>query len=176
MLICLDRDGVINQDSEAYIKSPEEWHAIPGSLEAIARLTTAGYTIAVITNQSGLGRGLFDLKTLVAIHEKMLREIRAVGGEVAAIFYCPHLPGDQCACRKPQPGLLLQAKEYFQVTLKGVWMVGDTFRDVEAARAVGCQPVLVKTGKGKLIAETTTLPTGCLVFDDLAAVADALVC
>ncbi len=170
-LILLDRDGVINFDSSDYIKSPEEWIPIPGSLEAIAELTRKGFTIAVTTNQSGVGRGYYSLETLAAIHDKMLKSIHALGGEIAAIFYCPHTPEDHCECRKPKPGLLLQARDYFACDLKGVWAVGDSKRDLDAAVAVGCQPVLVKSGNGAALLAKEKLPGSYLVFDNLLAVA-----
>lgn len=152
-LIILDRDGVINYDSEFYIKSPQEWLPIPGSLEAIARLNQAGYQVVVATNQSGVGRGLYDVATLNKIHEKMHTELARVHGKIDAIFYCPHTPDDHCSCRKPKPGLLYQIADHYQISLEGVPLVGDTLRDVEAAYTVGCQPVLVATGLKKIILE-----------------------
>lgn len=148
-LIIIDRDGVINEDSDAYIKSPEEWMAVPGSLEAIARLNKAGYTIAVATNQSGLSRGYFDLTTLSSIHRKMDAQLAEVGGNIDAIFYCPHSPDDGCECRKPLPGLLNDISERFQTNLENVLFVGDTISDIQAALAAKAKPVLVKTGKGQ---------------------------
>lgn len=174
-LILLDRDGVINFDSPDYIKSPEEWQPIPGSLEAIALLTRAGFTVAVTTNQSGVGRGYYDLKTLAAIHEKMLTQVREEGGEISAIFFCPHHPDEQCLCRKPKPGLLFQARDYFQADLSEVWSVGDSKRDIEAAVAAGCKPVLVRTGNGDKVLKDNqlNLPDSILIFDDLLAAARA---
>jgi D-glycero-D-manno-heptose 1,7-bisphosphate phosphatase len=174
-ILILDRDGVINFDSKHYIKSPEEWQPIPGSLEAIAALSNAGYTIAVATNQSGVGRKLYDQKTLAAIHEKMQAAVTALGGKIAAIFYCPHIPDEFCFCRKPEPGLLHQIRDYFQCDLNGVWLVGDSLRDLQAAEKVGCQPVLVKTGNGSALFNTHTLPAHYRVFDDLSAVAAELI-
>lgn len=174
-LIILDRDGVINFDSKEFIKSALEWHPIPGSLEAIARLTQAGYKVAVATNQSGVGRGLFDLKILAEIHHKMLTLVREQGGEIDAIFFCPHLPNAECECRKPKPGLLHQARNYFQTDLKHVWAIGDSKRDIEAAVAAGAQPVLVKTGNGTQVAhENPSFPYP--VFDDLNSAVEALLC
>ncbi len=173
-LIILDRDGVINMDSKAYIKSPEEWIPIAKSLEAIQLLTQLGFTIAIVTNQSGVGRGYYDLATLAAIHEKMLKAIRKVGGEIAAIFFCPHTPEAGCDCRKPKTGLFKRLQNYFQCDLKNIWAVGDSKRDIEAAVSVGCQPVLVKTGNGAQLLATQSLEKNCLVFDDLWAVATAL--
>ncbi|MFQ6021913.1 MAG: D-glycero-beta-D-manno-heptose 1,7-bisphosphate 7-phosphatase [Acidiferrobacterales bacterium] len=173
-LIILDRDGVINHDSEDYIKSPEEWIPIPGSLEAIARLYRAGYRIVVTTNQSGIGRGLLSTDTLDCIHARMLDAVRAHGGDIDGIFFCPHKPEDQCDCRKPLPGLLKQAAECLKVKLDGVFVVGDAERDIVAARRVGASPVLVRTGKGKETLSTSTELNGVPVFDDLAAFASAL--
>ena len=148
-LIILDRDGVINFDSDEYIKSPEEWVPVPGSLEALARLHREGYKIVVATNQSGVGRGLFEMDMLARIHSKMLEAVRAKGGEIDAIFFCPHRPEDDCDCRKPRPGLFQEIVERLKVNLSGVYAVGDTEGDVVAARSVAAQPVLVRTGKGK---------------------------
>jgi D-glycero-D-manno-heptose 1,7-bisphosphate phosphatase len=173
-LIILDRDGVINEDSDAYIKSPEEWIPIPGSLEAIARLTRAGYRVAVATNQSGLARGLFDMDTLQRIHDKMRRAVAAAGGEIAAIFFCPHGPDEACACRKPQPGLLWEIAAHFNMDLGGVPAVGDSLRDIQAAQAVGAKPILVRTGKGESTLKRGEGLAGLAIYADLAAAADAL--
>ena len=173
-LIILDRDGVINEDSDDYIKSPEEWVPIPGSLEAIARLTRAGYRIAVATNQSGVARGLFDGDTLQRIHDKMRGAVAAAGGEIAAIFFCPHGPDDGCACRKPQPGLLRDIAAHFHVDLSGVPAVGDSLRDIQAAQAVGAWPILVRTGKGERTVMRGEGLAGVAVYPDLAAAVDAL--
>lgn len=148
-LIIIDRDGVINEDSDAYIKSPEEWIPIPGSLEAIARLNRAGYTVTVATNQSGLSRGYFDLKTLSAMHRKMDSLLAEQGGSVDAVFYCPHGPKDDCDCRKPKPGLLNEISKRLQIKLDNVFFVGDTLNDVKAAIAANAKPILVETGKGQ---------------------------
>ena len=152
-LIILDRDGVINEDSDDYIKSPDEWHPIAGSLEAIATLHRAGYQIVVVTNQSGIARGLFSESVLSAIHEKMLASVAAHGGELAGIYFCPHHPDDGCRCRKPQPGLLERIEEDFGRSLAGVPYVGDKDVDVEAARAVRARPILVRTGYGEATLE-----------------------
>lgn len=173
-LIILDRDGVINEDSDDYIKSPEEWLPIPGSLEAIARLTKAGYRIAVATNQSGVARGLFDGDTLQRIHDKMRGAVAAAGGEIAAIYFCPHGPDAGCACRKPQPGLLREIGAHFHADLSGVPTVGDSLRDVQAAQAVGARPILVRTGKGEGTVMRGEGLAGVPVYPDLAAVVDAL--
>lgn len=148
-LIILDRDGVINQDSDDYIKSPDEWVPIPGSLEAIARLNHAGYTVAVATNQSGLSRGYFDLKALSEMHRKMESLLSEHGGQIDALFYCPHGPDDGCYCRKPRPGMLHEIVERFQVGVNNVCFIGDTISDLKAATAAGIKPVLVRTGKGE---------------------------
>jgi D-glycero-D-manno-heptose 1,7-bisphosphate phosphatase len=146
--VILDRDGVINQDSDAYIKTPDEWIAIPGSLEAIGRLTKAGYQVVVATNQSGLARGLFDQAALDAIHHKMESAIQQQGGKLAGIYYCPHGPDDGCSCRKPKPGLLQQIKQELGIDPKQTVLVGDSPRDLQAATAFGVKPILVLTGKG----------------------------
>lgn len=147
--VILDRDGVINEDSDAFIKSPEEWVPIPGSLEAIELLTLKGYRIVVLTNQSGIARGFFDETMLARIHERMVSAIEARGGRIEAIFHCPHGPEDFCGCRKPKPGLFHQFAQRFGVDLAGIPAVGDSFRDLEAARTVGAAPILVETGKGE---------------------------
>jgi D-glycero-D-manno-heptose 1,7-bisphosphate phosphatase len=173
-LIILDRDGVINYDSDDYVKSLEEWVPIPGSLEAIARLTKAGYRVVVATNQSGVGRGLFDMEVLQAMHDKMARAVAAVGGEIAAIFFCPHTPEDHCDCRKPKTGLLQQIAARFQADLHGVPAIGDSLRDIQAAQAVGATPILVRTGKGERTLERGEGLVGVPVYADLAAAVEAL--
>jgi D-glycero-D-manno-heptose 1,7-bisphosphate phosphatase len=173
-LIILDRDGVINYDSEQFIKSPDEWRPIPGSLEAIARLTQSGYRIVIATNQSGLGRALFDMGDLNAIHEKMLKAITAVGGHISAIFYCPHSADSNCRCRKPKPGMFHDIAERFNTDLTGVPAIGDSLRDLKAATAAGCQPILVLTGKGEGTRKEGNLPPGTLEFADLSAAVDCL--
>jgi D-glycero-D-manno-heptose 1,7-bisphosphate phosphatase len=174
-LIILDRDGTINRDSDDYIKSPDEWLPLPGSIEAIARLCQAGWHIAIASNQSGLGRGLFDLATLNLMHDKMNKLLAAAGGRVDAIFFCPHLPQDNCQCRKPLPGLFEQIGERFGVSLDQVHAVGDTLRDAQAAALTGCQTHLVCTGKSEGYRGTTPpehFPPSTLVHDNLAAFAD----
>ena len=139
--IILDRDGVINFDSAQFIKSPEEWKPIPGSLEAIARLDEAGYRVVIATNQSGVGRGLFDMDTLNAINEKMVKALAQLGGAIDAIFFCPHASEAGCDCRKPKSGMFRQIAERFNVDLSGVPVVGDSLRDLQAGIAVGCSPL-----------------------------------
>ncbi len=173
-LIILDRDGVINHDSDAYIKSPDEWRPIAGSLEAIARLTKAGNRVVVATNQSGIGRGLFDLATLAAIHMKMHQAVTAAGGHLDAIFFCPHAADAHCHCRKPQPGMLEEILRRFSVEPQSVTSVGDSLRDLQAAAAVGVRPVLVLTGKGQKTMQAGGLPPQTLVRVDLAALAAEL--
>ena len=173
-LIVLDRDGVINIDSEQFIKSPDEWKPIPGSLEAIARLNESGWRVVVASNQSGVGRGLFDMDTLNAINEKMTKAIGQAGGRLDAIFFCPHSADSTCDCRKPRPGMFVQIAERFNVDMRGVPVVGDSLRDLQAGVAVGCQPYLVLTGKGAKTQADPALPEGTLVFPDLAAVAAQL--
>ena len=171
----LDRDGVINRDSEQFIKSPEEFHMIPGSAEAIARLNHAGYHVVVATNQSGVGRGLFDMATLNAINEKMMRLVGLSGGRIDAVFYCPCAADANCECRKPQAGMFREIAERYGVDLTGAPSVGDSLRDLQAGAQVGAQPILVLTGKGQSTRATGGLPEGTRIYADLAEVARALV-
>jgi D-glycero-D-manno-heptose 1,7-bisphosphate phosphatase len=173
-LIVLDRDGVINRDSDQFIKSPEEWRPIPGSLEAIARLNHAGFRVVVSTNQSGIGRGLFDMATLNAIHEKMHKALAQVGGRIDALFYCPHTADSICECRKPKPGMLKEIGVRFGIEMTGVPCVGDSVRDLEAAEAIGAQPLLVLTGKGENTLRAGKFPKNTVIFPDLAFAASAL--
>lgn len=175
-LMILDRDGVINEDSEAYIKSPEEWLPIPGSLEAIARLNRADYRVVVASNQSGLARGLFDFDTLNRIHEKMHRALAEVGGGIDAIFFCPHGPEDDCKCRKPKPGLFVDIARRMGIPLQNVPAIGDSLRDLQAAESIGAQPVLVLTGNGKNTYRQLgpESQSGIPVYADLAAAVDTL--
>jgi D-glycero-D-manno-heptose 1,7-bisphosphate phosphatase len=173
-LIVLDRDGVINHDSEQFVKSPDEWRPVPGSLEAIARLNHAGYRVVVATNQSGVGRGLLDFATLTAIHDKMHRALAQAGGRVDAIFFCPHTADSRCECRKPKPGMLLEIGVRFNVEMSGVPCVGDGLRDLQAADAVGAQPILVLTGKGEKTLREGGFPKDTVIFPDLAFAASAL--
>ena len=173
-LVILDRDGVINHDSDQYIKSPAEWRPLAGSLEAIAKLNQHGYTVAVATNQAGVARGLFDMKTLNAIHQKLHTSAQAAGAHIDAIFFCPHAAEAYCDCRKPRPGMLKSIGQRFDVDLRGVPMVGDSLRDLQAGFEVGCAPYLVRTGKGERTMEKGGLPPGTQVFDNLAGVVDRL--
>jgi D-glycero-D-manno-heptose 1,7-bisphosphate phosphatase len=173
-LVILDRDGTINHDSDNYIKSTAEWRPIAGSLEAIARLTQAGYRVVVATNQSGIARGLFDTATLIAIHGMLARAAALAGGRIDAFFFCPHAADSACACRKPKPGMLLEIARRFNVSLSDVYMVGDALRDVEAAAAAGARPVLVLTGKGRKTFDEGKLPPGTEVYQDLAQFAHKL--
>ena len=173
-LLILDRDGVINYDSDAYIKSVEEWRPLPGAIEAIAQLSKAGWTVAVATNQSGIARGYYDIATLDAMHERLRSLVAEQGGEVGLIVYCPHGPDAGCACRKPKPGMLQAIATHYGADLAGCWFVGDSLGDLQAAQAVDSQPVLVKTGKG-LQTLAKNLPVNTLIFDDLAAVAAELI-
>lgn len=176
-LIVLDRDGVINEDSDEYIKSVDEWIPIPGSMEAIARLNRGGFRIVVATNQSGISRGLFDLETLSAMHKKMHELAGVAGGHIEGIFFCPHGPDDKCNCRKPKPGLFQEIQARTGFNLEGVPCVGDSLRDLQAGASMGCSTFLVKTGKGKKTLEKSKdeLLKGTLVFDNLTAVAEHLV-
>jgi D-glycero-D-manno-heptose 1,7-bisphosphate phosphatase len=167
-LIILDRDGVINEDSDQFIKSPLEWKPIPGSIESIARLNQAGYRVVVATNQSGIGRGLFDMVTLAAINDKMVEMVFRQGGRIDAVFFCPHTAEEKCHCRKPSTGMFEDIASRFKVGLKGVPAIGDSLRDLQAGAAVGCTPILVLTGKGKKTREQGELPQGTRIFNDLA--------
>jgi D-glycero-D-manno-heptose 1,7-bisphosphate phosphatase len=174
-LVILDRDGVINYDSEDYIKSPEEWHPIPGSLEAIARLNNAGISVAVATNQSAVARGLCDLEDINAIHQELRSRLSAVGGRIEVIAFCHHGPTNGCDCRKPLPGLLREIRRRIGFPLDGTPMIGDSRRDLEAALGVGAQPILVRTGNGeKTEHQLPPLLADVPVFDDLSAAVDAL--
>lgn len=173
-LIILDRDGVINHDSDEFIKSPAEWEPIEGSLEAIAKLNHAGYRVVVITNQSGIARGLFDIDTLSRIHSKMRRMLAQQGGKLEAILYCPHGPEDGCDCRKPLDGAFNALAHRLRINLSNVPAVGDSLRDILAAQSVGARPILVKTGKGEKTLADPALPEDIPVYDDLAAAVDAL--
>jgi len=179
MLVILDRDGVINEDRDDYVKSVDEWIPIPGSIEAIAKLSNAGFDVVVATNQSGLGRGLFSLDDLEAMHDKLQQLVQAAGGHVAGIFYCPHTPDDDCDCRKPKPGLLDAIADVMGVDVRGCPFVGDTLRDLEAGAARGCDPILVSTtGKG---AQSLTklsdnpISSSTVVVADLAAAVDHII-
>lgn len=180
MLVILDRDGVINEDSAAFIKSLEEWRPLPGSIDAIARLSKHGYSVVVATNQSGLGRGLFTLDDLEAMHQRMDELVEDAGGEVAGIFYCPHTPEDNCDCRKPKAGLIEAIERELGESARGAWMIGDSRRDLEAGLARGCVPVLVLTGKGtatrdQLAHDESGTWRDLRVYPDLAAAATALI-
>lgn len=178
-LVVLDRDGVINQDSDDYIKTEEEWIPIPGSLEAIARLNHAGYRIIVATNQSGLGRGYFAIDALNAIHHKMQQELSTLGAQIEAIFFCPHAPDAdcrcRCRCRKPLPGLFEDIAERLRIDMVEIPMIGDSFRDIQAATTVGASPSLVLTGKGQsAVKEHMDDLTGIPIYKDLSTAVDAL--
>jgi len=172
--IILDRDGGINEDSDQFIKSPDEWLPIPGSLQAIAKLTQAGYGVIVATNQSGIGRGLFDMATLNAIHTRMHRAVAQAGGRIEAIFYCPDPAASDSPCRKPNPGMFHAIAERFNVSLEHVPAVGDGLRDLQAAAAVGAQPILVLTGKGERTLADGNLPEATQIYPDLGTVARLL--
>lgn len=177
-LVILDRDGTINLDSDQYIKSPDEWTPLPGALEAIARLNHAGWHTVIASNQSGLGRGLFDTAALNSMHAKMHKLLAAYGGRIDAVFYCPHAADEHCSCRKPLAGLFEQIGERFGVDLKGVPCVGDGLRDLQAGALVGCEPNLVLTGKGAALRGRPLppdYPPGTRVHEDLAAFADDLI-
>lgn len=175
-LIILDRDGVINQDSTKFVKSADEIIMLENSLEAIANLTQIGYKIVICTNQSGLGRGLFDMAALNDMHEKIHRLVRQNGGEIAAIFMCPHTPDDNCSCRKPKTGMILSICERFSIDdISQIIMVGDSERDLQAIHSAGGIPFLVKTGNGKKTLAKGKIPPNTMVFEDLLAVSEYLI-
>lgn len=171
-LVILDRDGVINYDSENYIKSVDEWQPIPGSLEAIARLNQAGYRIVVVTNQSGIARGLFTLDDLHKIHNKLLRQLAEIGGSIEAFFFCPHDDKGNCRCRKPHPGLFQELANRLSIPLNNVPSVGDSLRDLQASIAAGARPILVLTGKGKQTRQNLEGFDDVPIYNDLANFVD----
>ncbi len=176
-LIILDRDGVINEDSDHFIKNADEWVPIPGSIDAIATLSQHGFTLVVASNQSGLGRNLFDLDDLEAMHSKMRQLVENAGGLISGIFYCPHHPDDNCQCRKPKPGLLDAIEEEFQCSVNGQILIGDNLKDLQLARSRSCIPILVKTGKGLSTLQKTEKSDewkDLLVFSNLAEAANYL--
>jgi len=174
-LIILDRDGVINRDSTDYIKSADEWIPEPDSIDAIASLSHAGYTVTVACNQAAIARGILDISDLNAIHEKMHRLVNQAGGHIDGIFFCPHSPADQCNCRKPLPGLLFQIARRFSVSLENVPFIGDSQSDIEAASLAGAKPILVRTGKGKQTEQNLEANTTVAVYDNLATAVNALI-
>lgn len=173
-LIILDRDGVINEDSNNFIKSPDEFIPIPGSLEAITRLNHAGYRVVVISNQSGIARRYFTIDALQNIHEKLRGLLADIGGQIDTILYCPHGPDEQCKCRKPNTGLFEELRNRLHISFDNTLAVGDSLRDLQAAQAVGAKPVLVRTGKGLLTLLHKSMPTNIPVYDNLAEVVNDL--
>ena len=174
-LVILDRDGVINQESANFIKNPNEWIALPGSLEAIALLNQSGFRVVLATNQSGVGRGLYDMATLNAIHDKMHRALSQVGGRIDALFYCPHTADDHCTCRKPKTGMIEDIGRRFSVDLTDVYGVGDSLRDLQAFADAGCKPILVRSGKGEETLANGNLPANTLVFANLDEAAQHII-
>ncbi|MDO8280990.1 MAG: D-glycero-beta-D-manno-heptose 1,7-bisphosphate 7-phosphatase [Burkholderiaceae bacterium] len=177
-LVIIDRDGTINADRHDFVKTVDEWVPLPGALDAVARLNHAGWHVVVASNQSGLGRGLFDVGTLNAMHVKMHKLLAAAGGRIEAVFFCPHKSEDDCACRKPKPGLFEQIGERYGVELAGVPAVGDSLRDLQAGVAAGCEPHLVLTGKGAALRDgplPAAFPAGTTVHEDLASFASFLI-
>lgn len=170
-LIILDRDGVINHDSDDYIKSAEEWNAIPGSLEAIGDLSKSDYHIVIVSNQSGIGRRLFTIEDLNNIHKKMITALKRYGGKIEAIFFCPHTPDDNCDCRKPRTGLFNEISQHLKIPLTDVPYICDKLSDIEAAEEVGATPILVRTGYGQLTIDSGEVPDHVAIYDDLASVA-----
>ncbi|GGY21608.1 D-glycero-beta-D-manno-heptose 1,7-bisphosphate 7-phosphatase [Paludibacterium paludis] len=174
-LVILDRDGVINEDRDDFVKNTTEWVPIEHSLEAIANLTQSGWRVVVATNQSGIARGLFDVHALNAMHEKMHRLVNQAGGRIDAVVFCPHKPDDECECRKPLPGMVNEIAERFNARLEGLPLIGDSLRDLVSIDAVGGQPILVRTGKGEATLAKGGLPDGSLVFNDLFDAAEYLI-
>lgn len=174
-LIILDRDGVINEDSDDYIKSPDEWIPIAESLEAITKLSQNGYQVVIATNQSGIGRKLFTIETLNAIHMKMNTHLAQFGGVIDAIFFCPHLPKDDCSCRKPKPGLYNDISDRLRIPLNKVYCVGDKMTDIKATQSAGGKPVLVRTGKGQAEIDQGLVPEGIPIYDNLAAFVNEII-
>jgi D-glycero-D-manno-heptose 1,7-bisphosphate phosphatase len=174
-LVVLDRDGVINYDSPQFIKSPAEWKPIPGSLEAIALLNQTGFRVALATNQSGIERGLFDMTTLNAMHDKMHRALGQLGGRIDALFYCPHSADSNCGCRKPKAGMLEEIERRFGIDLKGAPNVGDSLRDLQAGASLSMQNILVRTGKGEATLAAGDLPADTWVCADLAEAAQRII-
>ena len=174
-LLILNRDGVINEEPDEYVTSPSEWHAMPGSLEAITRANSAGFHVVVASNQPGLGQGRFDIDALSAIHQKLFRELSATGGHIDAIFLCPHTPLVKCRCRKPQPGMLLEIGARFHTDLRDVPVIGNSMRDVQAAKAAGAQPMLVRTGKWRQTKQQARELIDVSIYENLSTAVDALV-
>src|SRR3990167_11541021 len=174
MLFVLDRDGVINVESSAFVKSPDEWIPLANSIQAIAALSRAGHRVVVATNQSGVNRQLLSLTTLNLIHKKMMGIVEAAGGKIEKIYFCPHLPDENCVCRKPKPGMLQQIQRDFHVPFEEMIVIGDSLRDLQAGKSLGCQLVLVKTGNGKKTALQLDQLINVKVFDDLLAAVDVL--
>ncbi len=173
-LVILDRDGVINQDSADYVKSAAEWIPLPGSIDAIARLKHKGFTVAIATNQSGIGRGYYDETALAEMHAKLGDLLASQQAKIDTIAWCPHTPDDHCDCRKPKPGLLHQIEHTLNLPLQGAWVIGDSLRDLQAAVAVGAQPILVLTGNGEKTATHPELPSHTKVFTNLTSAVDFL--
>ena len=170
-LLILDRDGVINEDDPNYIKSPAEWIPVPGSLEAIGELTRAGWSLVVATNQSGVARGYYNVEMLNRIHSAMYKAVNEAGGHIDAVFFCPHAPEDQCTCRKPLPGMILDIVRRYNIQPAECIMVGDSLRDLECIANAGGKAILVRTGNGAKTEAAGKMPADTLVFNDLAAVA-----
>ena len=173
-LIILDRDGVINYDSTDFIKSEDEWIPIPGSLEAISQLSQNGYRIIIVSNQSGISRRKLTIDDLNSIHQKMIMHLAQYGGSIEAIVFCPHGPRQGCDCRKPKPGMLFDIAKRLRISLKEVYFVGDSQRDIDAAQAAGAKPVLVRTGNGAVLDDSGCVPVDVPVYNDLAEFVDTL--
>jgi D-glycero-D-manno-heptose 1,7-bisphosphate phosphatase len=178
-LVIVGRDGILNRFREDHVKEPAEWEPLPGALEAVARLNHAGWHVVVATNQAGIGRGMIDMQAVNAVHLHMMKMLASKGGRLDAVFFCPHARDDHCDCRKPLPGMMHDIAQRYGADLKNVPMVADTLRDLEAARAAGCPPHLVKTGRASLVSESelaqwVAAVPGTVVHDDLAAFASHL--
>jgi len=173
-LVVIDRDGTLNREPEDYLRGPDDWEPLPGALEAVARLNEAGWRVVIASNQSGLGRGLFDVATLNAVHARMHKAVAQAGGRIEAVFFCPHAPEDECDCRKPAPGLFLQIAERYGIAPVQLVAVGDSVRDARAGVAAGCDTHLVRTGQS-VGGRPADLPPGVSTHADLLAFADALI-
>ena len=174
-LIILDRDGVINEDSDDYIKSPDEWIPIPGSLESIGKLSQNGFRVVIITNQSGIGRKIFSIEMLHLIHKKMNTHLSQFGGVIDGIFFCPCRPEENCDCRKPKPGLYNDVSDRLQIPLENVFCVGDKITDIQAAENAGGTPILVRTGKGNDEINSGLVPKHIPIYDDLASFVNKII-
>ena len=179
-LIILGRDGILNEYRDDHVKAPAEWVPIPGALEAVSRLNHAGWHAVVATNQAGIGRGMIDMASVNLIHAHMNKLMQAQGARLDAVFFCPHTPEEQCDCRKPLPGMMLEIGERYGVDLDHVPVAADTLRDLQAAHAAGCEPHLVRTGRAAqlddaVVEQWCKQVPGVRVHADLSAMAEQLI-